>query len=555
MGVAGEVSPRWVCTARAGSGSRCWPRRWPGTRPSAAGSPDGIFWVTVGEHADLLAVQLDLLRRLDARGPVPSTVAEATERLREVLASGGCCWWSTMCGPRPPRQRRCGSPAPAGGCVYTSRDPGVIDAVGARPYRVDVLSADAARAVAAAVLDQPAAGVAGRWWIGCSRGSGGWRWRWRCWPPRSAAAPVAGRRSTRIWTRGRRCSGSTRTRTRSRPCRSPRPPCPTSCIEALLGLAVFPAGHPGPGRGDHPLLGPHPRPDPRRHRRRPRAVGRGGGAATPGRAHQLPRSAVRLPAAARPRLAELHERLITAYQDLLPAGEQSDWWRLPPDEPYIGDHLAHHLRGSGRHDVLVATVTDPAYLACRIGVGGTHAAEADLANAAAVRPDDPTIEWWQGWIIRHAHLLNFPKAGVDPALAHPNNVVPTLAAWLRADPTCRDHRIDLQRLTVLQPTPPLRLRWGLNPPPAALVRVLTGHTSGIATVTWSPDGSRIVSGGSDRSVRVWDADTGEVVFVLDGPGGRILSTRWSSDGSRMWAGGDEGALQEWNAGSGGRHAA
>ena len=42
--------------------------------------------MSVGEHADLLAVQLGLLDRLDARGPVPSTVAEATGRLREVLA-------------------------------------------------------------------------------------------------------------------------------------------------------------------------------------------------------------------------------------------------------------------------------------------------------------------------------------------------------------------------------------------------------------------------------------------------------------------------------------
>jgi len=32
---------------------------------------------------------------------------------------------------------------------------------------------------------------------------------------------------------------------------------------------------------------------------------------------------------------------------VLPGG-QDRWFDLPPDEPYIWDHLLHHLRGAGR---------------------------------------------------------------------------------------------------------------------------------------------------------------------------------------------------------------
>ena len=37
---------------------------------------------------------------------------------------------------------------------------------------------------------------------------------------------------------------------------------------------------------------------------------------------------------------------------------------------------------------------------------------------------------------------------------------------------------------------------------------LTGHTRGAVAVAVAPDGSWLVSGGGDRTVRIWDAATG-----------------------------------------------
>jgi WD40 repeat protein len=50
----------------------------------------------------------------------------------------------------------------------------------------------------------------------------------------------------------------------------------------------------------------------------------------------------------------------------------------------------------------------------------------------------------------------------------------------------------------------LRLvRWSLGPSKATRAPV--------SSVAFSPDGKRIASGSSDKSIRVWDAETGEMV--------------------------------------------
>ncbi|KAG6834137.1 hypothetical protein H0H93_011607, partial [Arthromyces matolae] len=82
------------------------------------------------------------------------------------------------------------------------------------------------------------------------------------------------------------------------------------------------------------------------------------------------------------------------------------------------------------------------------------------------------------------------------------------------------------------------------------LKVLDGHTDGVTSVAFSIDGSRIVSCSWDKSVRVWDASTGQELKVLDGHIDGVTSVAFSIDGSRIVSGSWDRSVRVWDASTG-----
>ena len=88
-----------------------------------------------------------------------------------------------------------------------------------------------------------------------------------------------------------------------------------------------------------------------------------------------------------------------------------------------------------------------------------------------------------------------------------------------------------------------------NPNPA-LLRKLKGHSGQVTSVSMTPDGHRAISGSDDRTLRVWDLESGICLNTLEGHSGTVTSVSLTPDGRRAISGSDDHTLRVWNLESG-----
>jgi WD40 repeat protein len=80
----------------------------------------------------------------------------------------------------------------------------------------------------------------------------------------------------------------------------------------------------------------------------------------------------------------------------------------------------------------------------------------------------------------------------------------------------------------------------------AEVLTLQGHTS-VTSVAYSPDGSHIVSGSEDNTIRVWNPTTGQCIAgPFQGHTSWVSSVAYSPDGSHIVSGSWDNTIRVWN---------
>jgi WD40 repeat protein len=238
------------------------------------------------------------------------------------------------------------------------------------------------------------------------------------------------------------------------------------------------------------------------------------------------------------RLGQMHQVLLDTAAQGLPTvaaaaangGLVTAWWELPATARYLREHLIEHLLAAGQPYQAEEVAADLRWVGAHLSASGPAGPYADLALVGTLR-----AKRLGRVLAQAAHLL----APTDP----PYSLIDILYSRVSNDP---GWAAQAEALTVSRQPTALINKWPLpDLPGPALRRTFTGHVGPVTAVAIAQDGSWLASGGGDRSVRIWDPDTGQLrrEFRVRGP---VTAVAIAPDGSWLASAGEDGSVRIWD---------
>jgi WD40 repeat protein len=93
-----------------------------------------------------------------------------------------------------------------------------------------------------------------------------------------------------------------------------------------------------------------------------------------------------------------------------------------------------------------------------------------------------------------------------------------------------------------------------NPSTGGTVSIIEnpGYNAGNNTldIAWSPNGAKIISGGTNQRAYIWNIATSQILFTLSGHTEAISSVTWSPDGTKVATGSYDETIRLWDARTG-----
>lgn len=158
--------------------------------------------------------------------------------------------------------------------------------------------------------------------------------------------------------------------------------------------------------------------------------------------------------------------------------------------------------------------------------GLTHLAVNPQGTCVATSSDDGSVKLWSLENFQELHSLR---------LRRPGSVLNNQASF---DPTGRFI------VTVTEGDKSPRV-WDVRT--GQLILTLEGHRSWCRTAKYSPDGSHIATGSEDGTVRIWDAATGKPLVQFMGHAFDINGVEFMADGTRLYSASGDATVKCWDA--------
>ena len=208
-----------------------------------------------------------------------------------------------------------------------------------------------------------------------------------------------------------------------------------------------------------------------------------------------------------------------------------------PLDAYALRWLSDHLVKARRYDDLRRLLLDFNYLLSKLIATDSNVLIADYGYFS----DDADLS-----LIRGAIRLSASTIARAPA-QFASQLVGRLLSYIGTSAV----RNFTQTVTYTAPRPWLRpLLPALQAPGTGLVRTLSGHALGVKSVAVTPDGRWAVSASSDRTLKVWELESGRELQTLSGHALGVKSVAVTPDGRWAVSASSDRTLKVWELESG-----
>ncbi|MDJ0702987.1 MAG: WD40 repeat domain-containing protein [Leptolyngbyaceae cyanobacterium MO_188.B28] len=82
--------------------------------------------------------------------------------------------------------------------------------------------------------------------------------------------------------------------------------------------------------------------------------------------------------------------------------------------------------------------------------------------------------------------------------------------------------------------------------PLILAKTLNQHSDSVWSVALSPDGQTLVSSSADKTIKIWQVETGQVLQTLSGHDDTVRAIALSADGRTLASGSGDNTIKLWN---------
>jgi WD40 repeat protein len=207
---------------------------------------------------------------------------------------------------------------------------------------------------------------------------------------------------------------------------------------------------------------------------------------------------------------------------------------------YTVRHALIHRAEAGDWDGAWRLAADMSFVEAKCRRLGVHETEVDLAHIAerCRASDDARLSRWfadlAGTLRRESHWLRVAPAATAGLV------------WNRLRQSGWSEKDLGERLYIPAETKLLRLRhWAKRQSPG-LVREFVGHSGGVTACAVMPDGQRMISASEDRTLKLWDLATGEILATLRGHTDTVSACAVAPDGRRVVSASWDGTLKLWD---------